>query len=166
MSCQNDLTVDQIKQKITDYANGYGIDPGLALAQAQRESGFNPCAVGAAGERGLMQFTEATWATYGQGSFDNAFDVDYNLTAWGNYLSTLLGMFGGDYSQALQGYNGGPGHVQNGTVSTAAQGYAQAILSQAGVVSSSSAGTSSTSGFPVWLLIGGAVLLGVFLLRD
>src|SRR5262252_718673 len=138
MACQNDLTTDQIKQKIVDYANGYGIDPGLALAQAQRESGFNPCAVGSVGERGLMQFTEATWASYGNGSFDNAFDVDYNLTAWGDYLSTLLGTFSGDYQKALQAYNGGPGHVQNGTVSSAAQGYAQAILSQAGVVSSSS----------------------------
>jgi soluble lytic murein transglycosylase-like protein len=127
---------EDIQQKVVDYANAYGIDPNVALAQIARESSFNAKNVGPLGERGLGQFTADTWASYGYGSFDNAFDVDYNLTAWGNYMSALLGMFGWDYAKALQGYNGGPRWVLNGTVSSAAQGYAAAILAQAGAKTS------------------------------
>lgn len=131
------MTTEEIKNLVVSKANQYGINPGIALAQIGRESSFNPRAVGALGERGLGQFTKATWQDYGSGSFDNAFDPVMNLDAWGNYMAALMGMFGGDYIKALQGYNGGPGNVQRGTVSSAARNYAQAIYSQAGFTASS-----------------------------
>ncbi len=100
------MTTEEIQNLVVSKANEYGINPNIALAQIQRESGFNPRAVGASGERGLGQFMQGTWADYGSGSFDNAFDPVMNLDAWGNYMVALMGMFGGDYIRALQGYNG------------------------------------------------------------
>src|SRR5262245_42916006 len=46
-------------------AQRYGVDPALVKAVVWRESGFNPSAVGRAGEAGLMQVTEVAgieWA--------------------------------------------------------------------------------------------------------
>lgn len=123
----------ELQNLVTDYAYSYGIDPAIALAQIQRESGFNPNAVGADGERGLAQILPSTWPQVSQGiSFDQAFDPDYNLTAWGNYMQWLLDRYGWDYSKALMAYNGGPGNLDRGTVSGAARNYAKTILAQAG----------------------------------
>src|SRR5262249_55337962 len=127
------MTTDEIKQKVVDYANAYGIYPEIALAQINRESGFKPNAVGADGELGIAQFMPGTWARFApQGiGFDQAADVDYSLSAWGAYMTWLLARYGGDYTKALEGYNGGEGHVDNGTVSSAAQTYASAIIAAA-----------------------------------
>lgn len=128
------MTRAELQQLVIDYANGYGIDPQIALAQIQRESGFNPNAVGRDGERGLAQILPSTWPQASQGAipWDQAFDPDYNLTAWGNYMQWLLDRYGWDYRKALQAYNGGPGNVDRGTVSQAARNYAAAILANAG----------------------------------
>lgn len=118
-------------QTVTDAANAVGIPVGIALAQANRESGFNDRAVGYDGERGLMQPLPSTWAAEMPGvSFDLAFDPQTNLIFWQRYFGKLLRQFG-DYERALQAYNGGPGHVQRGTVSAMARNYARAILSAA-----------------------------------
>lgn len=169
------MTTDEIKQLVISKANQYGINPNIALAQIQRESGFNPNAVGGAGERGLAQFTQATWQTYGAGSFDSAFDPSTNLDAWGNYMVALLGMFSGDYAKALTGYNGGPGHLTDpdkfGPPSAAALAYAQAITAQAGfgpgsVVNLDSVEVAPPGGLPLWLLLAGGALLLVIFLKD
>jgi soluble lytic murein transglycosylase-like protein len=164
------MTTEEIKNLVISKANQYGINPGIALAQIGRESSFNPRAVGGLGERGLGQFMQATWGDYGSGSFDNAFDPVMNLDAWGNYMVSLLGMFGGDYIRALQGYNGGPGNVQRGTVSSAAKAYAQAIYSQAGFGPESVVSLDqievSPGNFPTWLLVGGLAILAWVALSD
>src|SRR5215510_2954225 len=116
------MTTDEIKALVVSKANQYGINPNIALAQIQRESGFNPRAVGAAGERGLAQFMRGTWEQYGAGSFDNAFDENANLDAWGNYMAALMGMFSGDYTKALTAYNGGPGHLTDPPVRASERG--------------------------------------------
>lgn len=127
---------DQLVSLVQDYAYGAGIDPAIAVAQAQRESGFNPNAVGSSGERGLMQIMLATWARFGVGDFDNAFDPDANLTAWGEYMKYLLNLFDWDMAKALIAYNGGEGHLLNpgkyGGPSQRAQTYASEILAQSG----------------------------------
>jgi len=164
------MTTEEIKNLVVSKANQYGINPGIAYYQIQRESSFNPRAVGASGERGLGQFMQGTWADYGSGSFDNAFDPVANLDAWGNYMVALMGIFGGDYIKALQGYNGGPGNVQRGTVSAAARAYAQAIYSQAGFGSGSVVSLDqvevSPGGLPIWLLVGGLALVAWVALSD
>lgn len=165
------MTTEEIKQLVASKANQYGINPNIALAQIQRESSFNPRAVGSSGERGLGQFMKGTWDRFGQGSFDNAFDPVMNLDAWGKYMSYLLSLFVGDpatmYLKALTGYNGGEGHLTNpekyGHPSQAAQAYAREIYAQAGFGPESVVNLDqidiSPSDFPLWLLIGGLGLL-------
>lgn len=160
------LMPEELRQLVVSKANQYGINPNIALAQIQRESSFNPRAVGPSGERGLGQFTAGTWARFGQGSFDNAFDPVMNLDAWGNYMVYLLGLFSGDYLKALIGYNGGEGHLTNperyGPPSAAARAYAQAIYSQAGFTPESVANLDQVivapGQFPTWFLVGFGVL--------
>lgn len=168
------MTTEEIQNLVISKANEYGINPGIALAQIQRESGFIPTRVGSSGERGLGQFMKATWDRFGSGSFDNAFDPIANLDAWGNYMVYLMGLFSGDYLKALMGYNGGERHLTNperyGPPSSRAQAYAQAIYSQAGfgpgsVVHLDQIGVSPSS-FPIWLLIGSLGVLLWFALSD
>lgn len=173
------MTTEEIQQLVVSKANQYGINPGIALAQMQRESSwrqdviFGPF-VGAAGERGISQFTPATWQQYGSGPHANAYNPELALDAWGSYMAALMGMFGGDYLKALTAYNGGPAHLTNperyGPPSARAQAYAQAIYSQAGfgpgsVVSLDQIGVTPAS-FPIWLLIGGIGVLVWFALSD
>lgn len=140
-------TREQLTALVSDYARSYGIDPGIALAQLKRESAnfradvvYGPF-VGGAGERGLSQFTPGTWARFGQGPHTNAYNPDLALTAWGKYMSWLLARYSSDYAKALAGYNGGEGHVDRGTASSAARRYAAEIMMSAG---SQSAGSIST----------------------
>lgn len=173
---KRNMTTEEIKQLVVSKANQYGINPNIAYAQIQRESGFNPRAVGASGERGLGQFMKATWERpgIGSGSFDNAFDPVMNLDAWGNYMAYLMGLFGGSYIKALTAYNGGEGHLTTperyGPPSQAAQNYAREIYAQAGFTADSIVNldqvTVSPSDFPLWLLIGGIGLLVWFAFSD
>jgi|SRR5215469_1444579 len=126
------MTTQDIRQLVVDYAYGCSINPNVALAQINQESGFNPSAVGADGERGIAQFMPGTWDRFGSGSFDNAPDVNLSLDAWCAYMQFLLSRYNYNYKLALQGYNGGEGHVDNNTVSARAQNYASSILSAAG----------------------------------
>jgi len=179
-------TRDQLISKIQDYANSYGIDGAIAYEQLRRESdNFRPDVVygpfvAGAGERGVSQFTPGTWPRFGQGQHTNAYDPDLALEAWGKYMSYLLKLFGYDYEKALQGYNGGEGHVQRGTVSRAAKTYAREILARAGSTPApigSAIATDAASppqpdpmptslfGLPLIAIIGGGLLL-YFLLDD
>jgi len=173
------MTTEEIKQLVIAKANQYGMNPGIALAQMERESGwrqdviFGPF-VGAAGERGISQFTPGTWARFGSGPHTNAYDPNLAMDAWGNYMVYLLGLFNGDYLKALTGYNGGEGHLTDpgryGPPSAAARAYAQAIYSQAGFTADSVVNldqvTVSPGGFPVWLAIGAVGLLVWFAFSD
>jgi|GEM_PF-5639598 len=49
-----------IQNQISQEALAQGVPPSIALAVAQKESSFNPNAVGAAGEIGLFQLMPAT----------------------------------------------------------------------------------------------------------
>lgn len=131
------MTKSELQQLVIDYADAYSIDRSVALAQAQKESAFREDivygpTVSSAGARGIMQFTAPAWADYGQGDFSNAFDPDYNLTAWGAYMQALLDRYGWDYRKALMAYYGGPGRVDKGAVTADIQNYADSILANAG----------------------------------
>lgn len=158
---------EQLISLIQDYAWGAGIEPAIAIAQLDRESAhfadnvvYGP-RTGTSGERGLAQFMPGTWADFGVGSFDKAFDPDYALTAWGSYMTYLLNLFDWDYSKALMGYNGGPGNVQRGTVSAGAQRYAREILQRAGADIPAGNDPFAEGNWTNWLTIGviGAALL-------
>lgn len=112
---------------ISAAAAKYNVPPFLALAVAQRESGLNQGAVGASGELGVFQLMPGTARQLGVDPADLAQNVDGGV----RYLSQMYGQFG-DWKTALEAYNGGPGNVSRGTVSSAAQGYADAILGAQG----------------------------------
>lgn len=164
-------TIEQLTERIRQAARSIGFPENIAVVQLARESAnFRDDVVygnyvGGAGERGVAQFTPGTWARFGSGM--NPYDPDASLNAWAAYTSYLMNLFSGDLTKVLQGYNGGEGNVQRGTVSTAARNYAAQILSQAGQQVSTGTGDAVTPDDFPWLLIGGiALLAAVVLLTD
>ncbi len=135
-------TSAQLVSRVQQVAAAAGIIPAVAVEQLRHESDnwradvvYGPF-VGGAGERGVAQFTPGTWQRFGRGAHTNAYDPEQSLAAYVRYMTYLLGLFNGDYSKALTGYNGGEGHLTNpvkyGGPSRDAQKYAQEILARSG----------------------------------
>jgi len=123
-------------------ANKYGVDPNLALAVMQAESGGNPGAVSGAGAIGLFQLMPATASGLGVNPSDPLQNIDGGV----RYLKQQLDAFGGDVSLALAGYNAGPGNVAKyGGVPPfpETQNYIQKVLS---LFTPSASGASDVSG--------------------
>jgi hypothetical protein len=105
-------------------AKEYGVDPTLALAFAQIESGLNPGAVSpSGGHRGLYQFSGDWWNRYGNGK--SISDPEANADAFMRYykeslvpaISKALGRNatpGELYLAHQQGLAGGPALLQGG----------------------------------------------------
>lgn len=155
------MTIEEIQNLVIDSAQACGLDPVIAFYQIQRESGFDPNAMGAAGELGIAQFLKSTWGDYGEGPHENARDPHKAMNAYCRYMSYLLGLFGNDYEKALQGYNGGERNVQKGTVSARARTYAKEILTQTGaharnigIIEVSPGGFEQTPDWLKWAAIG------------
>lgn len=165
---------EQLIDRIRQTARSIGFPEQVAIVQLARESAnFRDNVVygnfvGGSGERGLAQFIPGTWARFGAGMHQNAYDPDASLAAWAAYTSYLMRMFDGDLQRVLQAYNGGEGNVQRGTVSRAARNYAAEILSQSGSMrTSTETGESGLFGMvPEWLWIGGVILLVAVVLLD
>ena len=146
-----------IQSLITSVANQFGVPPSIALAVAQKESGFNQAAVGAAGELGVMQLMPATAAGLGV----DPSDLTQNVTGGVSLLASLYQQFG-DWSDALAAYNAGPTHLAAG------QPYASSILGSINLDSTPSDSImadltdglpdlSSDSGTSPWIWVGVAV---------
>jgi soluble lytic murein transglycosylase-like protein len=114
----------------TQMAERYGVDPEVYNRLIAKESGWDPKARGKAGELGLSQIMLETGAKPGLGvtPIQDRADPVENLRFGAEYLGALIEEFGGDYTKALQAYNGGLGNVQKGTVSDAARSYASSLL--------------------------------------
>ncbi len=119
-----------IYNMIKESANKYGVPFDIALAVANKESGFNPNAVGSSGEIGLYQLMPGTANDLG---ISDKWDIGQNIDGGIRYLSQLYSRFG-DWPTALMAYNGGMGNVERGTVSSAARKYAADVLNKAGDV--------------------------------
>lgn len=104
----NPETVGTIVNKIVAEANRQGVDPAIALAMAQMESGFNPNSVGGAGEKGLFQLMPGTAKALG---VTDGFDIDQNIKGGITYLRQQLRANPGHLNMALASYNAGPGTV-------------------------------------------------------
>lgn len=114
-----------IKAAIADAARANGIDPAIALAVGNRESGYNQSAVSSTGALGVMQLMPGTAAGLGV----DPRDPGQNVRGGVAYLAQLFNKYH-DWRKALEAYNGGPGNVDRGTVSRDAQTYADQILKQ------------------------------------
>lgn len=96
-----------VQEKITISASMYGVDPNLALAIADRESGFDQNARGADGEVGVFQLMEGTARDLGV----DRYNLDGNIAGGVRYLAQQFATFGGDPFKAVAAYNAGPGYV-------------------------------------------------------
>lgn len=98
-----------VASMVTAAANQYGVDPALALAVANQESGLNPSLVNAqSGAAGIMQLMPATSAQFG---VTNPLDPTQNIPAGVQYLSQLLNRYNGDVAEAVAAYDWGPSNV-------------------------------------------------------
>lgn len=92
-------------------AQKYGVPPELFLRQLQQESGFNPKAVSPAGARGVAQFMPATARGMGVNLYDN--DPRDDILGSARLMAQHLKTFG-NYEDAAEAYNAGPGAVVRG----------------------------------------------------
>lgn len=118
-------TLTPTQQQIVTAAQNAGVDPSLALAVAQQESGFNPNAVSSAGATGLFQLMPSTAASLGV----NPSDPTQNIQGGIQYLAQLLQQYGGDISNALWAYNAGPGNQAKGVLPAETASYIPAVES-------------------------------------
>lgn len=81
------MAFEEIFRKV---AQQYQLDWRLMVEQCFRESRFDPLAVGAASDMGLMQIVPATWDQWAPklGLFD-PFDPESNITLAGAYLAWI-----------------------------------------------------------------------------
>lgn len=129
-----------IQNLIASLAPSYNVPSSLALAVAKQESGFNQGAVGSSGEIGVFQLMPGTASQLGV----NPSDLDQNVQGGLSFLASLFSKYG-NWTQALEAYNGGPTNVNNGTVSAAAQNYATNVLAAAGPLSTPAVSDGSDS---------------------
>jgi soluble lytic murein transglycosylase-like protein len=165
--------VSVLQDQIRDTALRYGVDPAVALAVAQQESGFSQGARGAAGEVGVFQLLPSTAAGLGV----NPYDEGQNIQGGVSYLAQLYRQFG-DWTKALAAYNGGPGNMTRGTTPSSSWSYAQEVLGTAALYGGTPADATPGAGpqlasilpnfstIPAWVWwVGGAVLLGTLVLK-
>lgn len=91
-------------------ANKYGVDPKLAMAVAEAESGLSQDAVSAVGAVGVMQLMPDTATALG---VRNINDPRENVDGGVRYLKQMLAAFDGDVTKAVAAYNAGPQAVKN-----------------------------------------------------
>src|SRR5699024_1836085 len=107
---------DQMRAMIRQTAQRMGVDPALALAIAQQESGFNTAAVSSANAVGVMQVipSPGQWASDLVGRELNLLDPQDNVTA-GVAILRSLQHAGDSPEERIGGYYQGLGSVrQNG----------------------------------------------------
>lgn len=99
-----------IQKMIHLAAAKYGVDPKLAMAVAEAESGLSQDAVSPVGAVGVMQLMPETARSLG---VRNINDARENIDGGVHYLKQMLTTFGGDVTKAVAAYNAGPQAVKN-----------------------------------------------------
>ncbi|TWH48598.1 Soluble lytic murein transglycosylase and related regulatory proteins (some containing LysM/invasin domains) [Sporomusa sp. KB1] len=99
-----------IAKMIQVAAAKYGVDPKLAMAVAEAESGLSQEAVSPVGAVGVMQLMPETASSLG---VRNINDPRENIDGGVQYLKQMLNTFDGDVTKAVAAYNAGPQAVKN-----------------------------------------------------
>lgn len=103
---------DTIQGMIVNEAYAQGVNPALALAVAQQESGFNPNAMGDGGNSyGLFQIYSPAHPNY-SGGLNPQDNIKYGV----GFLKQLNDQFGGDLNKTIMAYNAGAGAVSSGNI--------------------------------------------------
>lgn len=108
MASPYDVKYSNIANRVTFYANKYGIAPNVGIWQIWQESRFNPTVCSSAGACGIAQFISDTARRYGV----DRNNVESSLDGWGRYMRDLLAMFNGRIDIALAGYNSGENRTE------------------------------------------------------
>ncbi len=95
---------NKVRGAFSDASKQYGVDEALLMAQAYRESEFNPRVRSKAGAVGFTQFMPETAKTYG---LKDRTDPVQSIHAQARYMRKLLDQFHGREDLALGGYNSG-----------------------------------------------------------
>ena len=110
-----------------------GLPPDIADAVAAIESGYDPGAIGGAGEIGLMQVRPETAAMLGfEGDLAELARPDVNIHYGVTYLGQAWRLAGGDLCRALMKYRAGHGEEIMSALSMTYCGRARAHLAAAG----------------------------------
>lgn len=99
---------EEIKVKVKEYANKYGISEDIALALVNAESNFNPRATSPKGAMGLMQLMPGTAS-----GLTDPYDIDQNLNGGMKYLKQMYERYNGNWEMALAAYNWGSGNLDS-----------------------------------------------------
>ena len=122
------MSRQDVQSMIVNIAQQEGVDPSLALAVAQQESGFNPNAVGDGGKSfGLFQIHQPSHPDYKGGTNPEA-NARYGI----RYLKNLLDANNGNVHDALWSYNAGAGNKAKGVLPASTKQYIANITNLAG----------------------------------
>lgn len=116
MTMLTQTVFDKFQEIIFAASNEFGVDPKIIGGIIMQETRGNANAVGAAGERGLMQLTPGALqdvnARYGLNySFEEMFQPDKNIRTGTAYLAMQIRYFNGDVQKGIRAYNVGAGNV-------------------------------------------------------
>lgn len=100
---QNTTLGQDTDKLIQAAARKYQVDPRLAAAVAQVESGGSQAAVSSAGAIGIMQLMPETASALGV----DPYNKQQNIEGGVKYLREMLDSFGGDVQKAVAAYNAG-----------------------------------------------------------
>lgn len=119
-----------VADSMSHWARHYGVDGRLVRALAWQESGHQNHVISAAGARGVMQVTPATWAFVEEVLVGRriAHTADGNVRVGVAFLAHLLRQFGGDERLALAAYYRGPAAVRRYGVGPETSRYVANVL--------------------------------------
>lgn len=100
-----------IKKKLRKVANELGLDPRLAVALAEIESGCNPEAVSPRGAIGVLQLMPRSFCRDPEICGKTLYDPDKNIRMGLAYLKSLFERFKNDIELTLAAYNAGSRRV-------------------------------------------------------
>ena len=107
---------DDLEKLARSMAESRGIDPDIYVRLISRESGFDSTARSEKGALGIAQIMPDTARDpgYEVRPIRDRLDPVESLRFGADYLSAMLGKYGGNYEKALAAYNAGPGRVDQG----------------------------------------------------